>query len=486
MLAAAFVVVVGVVLVRTAMFTPEVTPLPPPAEFAVDKMAAAERLAGAVRIRTVTRNEEPPFDPETFDALHRYLRERYPLAHTKLSTETVAQHSLLFKWAGRDPKKSPMLLMAHQDVVPVEEQALSGWTQPPFAGVIADGFIWGRGTLDNKQGVIGILEAVEGLLEAGFEPERTVYLAFGHDEETGGTGAVATAKLLEQRGVKLAFVVDEGGLLTRGIVPDVEDWVALIGVAEKGYVSLALSTVGEGGHSSMPPRQTAVGVLAQAIATLEANPFPAKTEVSMQFFSRVAPKMPFLQRMVFANLWLFEPLLIQILSGQPSTSATLRTTTAATIFKGGVKDNLLPKRAEAVVNFRIIPGETPETVKAQVEKIVADDRVTVDFYAGDGDGIASSPSRFSSPDGEGFVALSETIRQVAQDPGLVVAPYLMVGATDSRHYEDVTEQTYRFVFNRFGPPDLNRIHGTDERITVDNFAETIQFYALFIQRAAGR
>lgn len=236
----------------------------------------------------------------------------------------------------------------------------------------------------------------------------------------------------------------------------------------------------------MPPRQTAVGVLAKAIATLEANPFPAKTEVSMQFFNRVAPKMPFLQRMVFANLWLFEPVLIRILSGTPSTSATLRTTTAATIFNGGVKDNLLPKRAEAVVNFRIIPGETPETVRAQAEKIIADDRVTVDFYASDGDAFASPPSRFSSTESEGFVALSETIRQVAQDPGMVVAPYLMIGATDSRHYQDVTEDTYRFVFNRFGPSDLNRIHGTDERITVDNFAETIQFYALFIQRAAGQ
>ena len=485
-LGAVLAVLVAIVLVRTLTFSAERPVLPPPLEgLVVDADAAAERLSGAIRIRTVTRSEAPMFDPAAFDELHRYLRSEFPLAHTKLSTETIAGHSLLFKWQGRSDARRPILLMAHQDVVPVEPQALKEWTHPPFDGVIEDGYIWGRGTLDVKQGVVGILEAVEMLLKTGFQPERTVYLAFGHDEEVSGSGAKATADLLESRGVKLAFVVDEGGVLTKGIVPGIDDWVALIGIAEKGYVSLSLTTKSDGGHSSMPPKQTAVGVLASAVATLEANPFPARTEGSKKFFGAIGPHMPFMERMVFANLWLFEPLLVNVLSQKPSTNASLRTTTAATIFHAGVKDNLLPKRAEAVVNFRIVPGETPQTVKAHVESLIDDERVKVEFLSKDGAAIFSEPSAYSSTEGEGFVALAQTIRQVAQDEALLVAPYLMVGGTDSRHYATVAEDAYRFLFNRFGPDDLKRVHGTNERISVENYAETVRFYAAFLRRTAG-
>lgn len=482
-------VLVGLILVRTLMFTADRAPLPPPEDVPVDVDAAVQRLAGAIRIPTVARAEPPQIDPATFDELHRYLRAQFPLAHTRLSTETVNRYSLLYTWKGRDPDLKPVLLMAHQDVVPVEADSMADWTHPPFGGVIADGFIWGRGTLDVKQGVVGILEAVEILLQAGFQPQRTVYLAFGHDEEVGGRdGARAIAGLLEARGVDIEFVVDEGGVLSQGIVPDVEGWVALIGVAEKGYVSLGLSAQGEGGHSSMPPPQTSVGILAQAVAALEANPFPPRMDGSRPFFRIVAPEMPFLKRMVFANLWLFEPVLRSILAQKPSTNATIRTTTAATMFKAGVKDNLLPTRAEAVVNFRIMPGETPQSVKDRVESVIADDRVTVDFYGKSAEtpfGFDSQPpSRFSSTESRGFLLLSETIRQVAQDPGLIVAPYLVVGATDARHYSRVANDAYRFVFNRFRPDDLQRIHGTNERISVENYAETVRFYVLLIKRAA--
>ncbi len=480
-----FAVMVFAVVIRTLLFTADRPPLPPPSDVVtVDDAAAAKRLAGAIRIPTVTRSDSPHFDPAVFARFHGYLQQTFPLAHTRLSTETVAGHSLLFTWKGAHETQRPILLMAHQDVVPVEEGA-PGWTYPPFSGAIRDGYIWGRGTLDVKQGLLGILEAVEHLLQAGFQPRRTIYLAFGHDEEIGGSGARAIAALLASRGVELAFVVDEGGVLTKGIVPGVEGWVALIGIAEKGYVSLKLSAEGTGGHSSMPPQQTALGIVASAVATLEANPFPARTQGSKKFFGAVGPHMPFFQRMIFANLWLFEPLLVNVLSQTPSTNASIRTTTAPTIFRAGVKDNLLPKRAEAVVNFRIVPGETPASVKAHVESLVDDDRVAVEFY-GDGDvTFSSTPSRYSSTEGEGFVALSKTIREIAQDDRLIVAPYLMVGGTDSRHYEEVATDAYRFLFNRFGPEDLSRIHGKNERIEVSNYAETIRFYAAFIARVAG-
>ncbi|MEM7679016.1 MAG: M20/M25/M40 family metallo-hydrolase, partial [Myxococcota bacterium] len=393
-------ILAGIVVGRTLLFTAESTPLPSPGDLQIDQKAAAAHLAGALRFETVTRSTKPRLNPEAFEGLHEYLRETFPLAHTRLSTETVAQHSLLFKWEGQDPSAKPILMLAHQDVVPVEPEALDAWTHPPFSGTIADGFIWGRGALDDKQGVVGILHAVEILLESGFQPRRTVYLAFDHDEEIGGSGAQATVALLKKRGVQLAFVVDEGGVLTQGVVPDVSDWVALIGVAEKGYVSLKLTTRGTGGHSSMPPPQTAVGVLAKAVAKLEAQPFPARTEASQLFFERVGPKMPFGPRMVFANMWLFEPLVVNLLSKKGSTNATLRTTTAATIFRGGVKDNLLPKRAEAVVNFRIIPGETPETVKSRVESVIDDDRVIVGYLAEEGGSSLARPTRVSSTDGQ--------------------------------------------------------------------------------------
>ncbi|MEL7368675.1 MAG: M20/M25/M40 family metallo-hydrolase [Myxococcota bacterium] len=285
-------VLAAVLVVRTLMFTAESGPLPPAADIQIDADKVAETLAGALRFETVTRSQAPQFDPAAFEAMHGYLREKFPLAHTRLSTETVAQHSLLFKWEGSDPSAKPILMLAHQDVVPVESASLEEWAHPPFSGTIADGFIWGRGALDDKQGVFGLLEAVEYLLKSGFQPRRTVYLAFGHDEEIGGTGAQAIVALLKKRGVQLAVVVDEGGILGKGLVPNVSEWVALVGVAEKGYVSLKLTTRGAGGHSSMPPPQTAVGVMAAAITKLESRPFPARTDASRLFSIASARRCP--------------------------------------------------------------------------------------------------------------------------------------------------------------------------------------------------
>lgn len=477
--------VVAVVLVRVMSFTIDQGPLPESPVVDIGTDAAAARLAGAIRIPTITRTEPPRLEPATFAAFRAYLAESFPLAHTRLSTTTIAQHSLLFEWKGSDPSLEPALLMAHQDVVPIAPGTTDSWTHPPFSGAIADGYVWGRGALDVKSGLVGILEAVEALLAEGFAPKRTVYLAFGHDEEVGGWGAQAIAKHLAERNVELEYVLDEGGMISQGIVPDVADPIALVGVAEKGYVSLGLHTRTAGGHSSMPPAATAVGILSRAIATLEANPFPVAMAHSRVFLEHVGPRMPFLKRLVFANLWLLEPVVVRIMSAKHTTAATLRTTTAPTIFRAGDKDNVLPHEAAAVVNFRIIPGETPETVLARVREVIDDPRVEVAPHGDPGTAFGSPPSPTSDITADSYLALVRTIRQVAADERLIVAPYLVVGATDSRFFTGLTPNVYRFLFNRIGDEDIPRLHGTNERISVEDYGDTVRFYYLLIRNTAG-
>ena len=478
---ATLLVLLTIVLIRAATFSADPVPFEAVSAIDVDRKAACDRLATAIRIRTVATSSTADVAP--FEALRNHIEVSFPKVHTTLERERIGRHGLLYTWRGSDPNAKPVLLMAHQDVVPVDESALALWEHPPFAGVIADGYIWGRGTLDVKSGVFGILEGAEKLIEDGFRPTRTVYFSFGHDEEVGGLdGAQRTAALLRNRGVRLEVTIDEGGIIGHGLVPGVSTPVALIGVAEKGYVSLELSTKGEGGHSSMPPPNTAVGVIAQAVTRLEANPFPTHMEHSGRFFEYVGPKMPFHMKIIFANLWLFRPIVQAILSGKNTMNATIRTTTAATMFNAGVKDNVLPAEAKAIVNFRIIPGDTIARVIEYVKKTIDDPRVAVAAMSEDGKvGFGTEPSPVSDVHAPSFHALANTIRGVANDPELTVAPYLVVGATDSRYLTDISDNVYRFLFNHIGPDDIPRIHGTNERIAVDNYVQTITFYYALIK-----
>lgn len=475
------VVVAAVVFGRTAMFTAEVEPLPPASVAVVDTASAAARLAGALRFETVSHQDPDKIDREAFLGLHAYLEKSFPKAHQTMKKETVNDLSLLYEWTGSDPKLPGVVMMAHLDVVPVPPDALADWSHPPFAGKIDGGFIWGRGTLDVKSGVVGLLEASELLLAKGFRPKRTIYFVFGHDEEIGGRqGAQAIANLLEKRGVKLEMVLDEGGAIITNVVPAVSVPIATVGVAEKGYVSLELSVEGEGGHSSMPPDHTAVGVLAAAVRRVEEQQFPARFEHSRTFFENVAPKMPFLRRVPFANLWLFKPIVEGVLLSKPPMAASVRTTTAFTMIDGGVKANVLPPHAKAIVNFRIYPGETVETVKAAVIQKVADERVKVDVLA-DGESFGTNPSPVSDASSKSFALVKRSIRAVAQDEGMVVTPYLVVGATDSRYFSKLSKNVFRFLFNRLDAPDIKRVHGTDERVSVENYGDTVKFYYEVLQ-----
>ncbi len=470
--------VAAVALINTLRYVRRPAAGVTPADVAVDAEAAARRLAAAVRFETVSHQDRGRIDRDAFIALHGYLEEAFPRVHASLSKEVVGELSLLYTWPGREPAAKPVLLMAHLDVVPVLAGTAGDWTHPPYAGVVSGGRVWGRGTLDNKSGVTAILEAVDLLLAEDFVPRQTVYLAFGHDEEIGGhQGAARIAELLASRGVELACVVDEGGFLTRGVLPGFDATIAVVGIAEKGYVSLELTAEAAGGHSSKPPRNTAVGVLARAIARLEADPFEARLDGATEaMFDHVGPTLPFARRMVFANLWLFRPLVRRILSGVPATDAMIRTTTAATMFSGSEKENVLPIRANAVVNFRILPGDTVDSVTERVIQVVDDPRVKVAPLA-----KPSDPSPVSSLASPFYQRLERSIREVSPEDDLIVAPYLVIAQTDSRHFAPLSDAVYRFLGARVTAGELNGFHGTDESIAVTEYARAIKVFYRFLR-----
>ena len=480
LLGLALLALVAVVLLRTVTVESKQIEVEPVVDLTVDANAAAQRLAGAVRFPTVSHEAGAQVESEAFLGLHRYLAESFPKVHATLSREVVAGYSLLYTWKGQDPSLPPILLMSHMDVVPVEPGTEGAWTRPPFSGDIADGYIWGRGTLDDKIGVLGILEGIELLLGRGFTPERTVYLAFGHDEEVGGTkGAAAMAALLAKRGVRPELIVDEGGLIADGMVPGLPKPVAMVSTAEKGFLSVELVAESEGGHSSMPPQHTAIGRLATAIQKLEENQMPSRIDgATKQSFEYLAPEMPFGTRMVLANLWLFGPVAEKQFAGEPASNARIRTTTAATVFQGGIKENVLPSRARAVVNFRILPGDTVEGVLAHVRATVGPEIKVAKTGL-----IVNEASPQSDAEAPGFSVLQRTLGEVF--PGIVVAPNILSGGTDTKHYQGLSSNVYRFVPMRLGEGDMSRFHGTNERVAVDNYADAVRFYAQLVRNTAG-
>jgi carboxypeptidase PM20D1 len=468
----AVLVIVAVMAVNTVRLASQQIEVDEIAPVTIDADAAARRLAQALRFPSVSDQFATAIDETAFDGLVEYLATAYPEAHRTLARERIGSNSFLYFWPGTDPDLEPILLMAHLDVVPVAAEEADAWSHPPFAGRIADGYVWGRGAIDDKACVVALLEATESLLADGYHPSRGVYLAFGHDEEIGGqNGARQIASLMASRGVRLEFVLDEGFFVTEGLLAGIDKPVALIGVAEKGIVSVSLTVAAPPGHSAVPPRHTAIGILASALVRLEDRPLPARIDgVAGEMLAWLAPEMPLPQRIVSSNLWMFGPLVKARMAASPTTDAAIRTSTATTMVAGGVKENVLPSHARAVVNFRIRPGDRIADVMEHIRRVVDDDRVVVEVLPG----LDSEPSPVSSTDSRAFDAIHTSIRRVFS--GAVVAPALVVGATDSRHFADLSDDIYRFLPIRLGPGDVARVHGVDERISVANFAEAIRFY----------
>jgi len=473
-------IVLAAVLIANAFRKPSqqiaVTPLAP---VTIDKDAAARRLGAAVKLQTIASATDAEQSADAFLALHDLIAKDFPVFHAAARRDVVAKYSLLYTWEGSDPKAPPVALLAHQDVVPIAPDTDGDWQVPPFSGEVKDGFIWGRGSWDDKGNLFSILEAVEQLAKENFRPKRTVYLAFGHDEEVSGKrGAAAISKLLQSRGVRLDYAFDEGLLITDGVLKGIDKPVALIGIAEKGYVTLNLSATATPGHSSLPPRVTAIGTLSAALARLESNPFPAHIKgVTRETLETAAPETGFGMRVALSNLWLLEPLVRAQMEASSQTAATIRTTTALTIFNAGNKENVLPGHADAIVNFRLLPGETEDSVTARVTSVIADERITVTPIPGN-----TNPPPVTSTDTANYRAVNRTIREIF--PDALVVPGLMVGATDSRNYLKMTDNIFRFSPVRATPEDLKRFHGTNERLSVDNYADMIRFYRRLLQNTA--
>ena len=437
---------------------------------------ADDEMAAAV-------DEDPAqVDGKAFEELHALVKAMYPRAHRALGRERVAGLSLLYTWPGSDPSLEPVLLAGHQDVVPIDRHSEGDWTHPPFEGVVEDGVVWGRGAIDDKGALVAILEAVEHLVREGFEPRRTVYLAFGHDEEVGGdVGAAGLAAHLAAQGVRLRWVLDEGGVVAADYVPGIEKPVAVVGIAEKGSVSIALELDAPGGHSSVPPRSSAIGELARVVARLEDHPLPARIDgVTALFLERLAPELPLAARVVLASRRLFDPLLRVGFARIGALDAMQRTTTAVTIFESGVQENVLPVKARAVVDFRVHTHDRIAGVVEHVRRVVDDDRVHLEVGVGS---LPREASSVSPASGEAWDELERSIREVF--PSTPVVPFLVVGGTDARHYEPLSEHVYRFSPFVFDRSALHLAHGTDERISRQNLVRAVGFYVRLLRNAAG-
>lgn len=463
------------ILVRTLIFARKSTPatisfkygVP---RFAQDPKVLAEHLSSVIKIQTISHEDAQEDIKENFEIMQALLAKTYPLTHKNLKKELVDGHTMIFTWEGKDASLNPVVFMAHQDVVPADEYTLDQWTYPPFSGQIADGFIWGRGTMDIKCQLISVFESVEALLAEKFKPERTIILTFSHNEEVLGTGAMAVVKHLQEKGIRVEAVIDEGGSVYDGIIPGVKGYVASIGISEKGYLSLKFTAHATGGHSSTPSNDTAIGILARAITRLENNRFPADIRMVKPMFQGLGSSASPVMQMAFANLWLFGGIVTKILSSKSETDATIRTTTAPTLFHSGVKDNVLPSVAEAVVNFRILPGQTIADVCEFIRFVIKDERVT--FAPMDEKAWEASP--LSPVDGNAYRHISSVIGEIW--PGTAVAPYIMLGGTDSRNFCEISDCVYRFTPMVVTEADLNRVHGVNERIGIDEFhqmADTI-------------
>lgn len=477
--AGALALLVAILLIRTFAWTPpgRYEPVALAAAPAIDANRAAARLGEAVRFRTVSNQNSADDRPEEWTKLHDWLRATYPAAHAAMRRETVAGRTLVYTWSGSDAALPPIVLMAHQDVVPVSPGTEANWTRPPFDGAVAEGFVWGRGTLDDKGSLVAIMEAVDALAASGFRPRRTVYLAFGHDEEVAGTGAQAAAALLKSRGVRPEFVLDEGGVaLTSN--PLTGTPTAAIGVSEKGYGTLRITARGAGGHSSMPPDETAVHVLAKAVDRVASDRFEPKLDgPGADLIRTLAGDGGFPMRMLVANAWLFGPVVAGEAAKSPQTAALLRTTVAPTMLEGSPKENVLPERATALINYRLHPRDTAVAVLARARRAVRGLPVEVNW--------ASPPSEATRPASTDGAAWRLLATVAERSTGARPAPNLVNGATDSRHMAVLTSDVYRFLPVLIADTELEGFHGTNERLSVENVGRAANAYAVLIATAAG-
>ncbi|MBR5234128.1 MAG: M20 family peptidase [Clostridia bacterium] len=468
-------------LIKAKKFVPEERVNEPyPAE-RVDLERYSKNLSDAIKIKTISNVDESKVDWAAFDELHALFEERYPLIHKTLKKEVVGKASLLYTWEGKNPELDPIALLGHQDVVPVSAGTEQDWEHEPFSGDVADGYIWGRGAVDMKNHVVGVLEAVETLLEDGFVPERTVLLCFGHNEEVVASpdnGAKKISALLESRGVRLDSVLDEGGAILPIKVPGIIDKnLAGIGIAEKGYCDYRISLTAKGGHSSTPPNHTALGKMADVIKDIENNQFKSEiTSIVDGLLDKVGRNTSFLARNLLCNAKYLKPVLKVVMSNIPQAASFVRTTTAVTMAEGSPQANVLPQKASVAVNFRVMPGQTIADVKTHLQKVIKNKNVEIELIGG------QEPSNISPTDSRAFKAIEEICFRMNNKN--VAAPYLVMGGTDARNYQNICDNVYRYSPFMLDPKLLGTMHGTNERIEIASFEDGLAFFKRYIKTLA--
>ncbi len=471
-LLALLILAVIVIVIRTVSFSSQQMDVEPVSVIEISP-DAVDHFAEAISIRTVSFGDPAEFDSVQFDLFNKFLADTYPLIYSQLDHETFHEYTHLYKWRGSDPNLDPIILMSHHDVVPIA--SFYKWSVHPFTEGIKGDTIYGRGAMDDKFGVIGLLEAAEQLLEEGYTPKRSIYLSFGHDEEVLGSGAIAVVDHLKNLGVRAALVLDEGQAITQDLVPGVKEKIALIGIAEKGYQTLELQVDMAGGHSSTPAAESSIDVLAAAIGRLKSNPFDPKITPALRgFMTSIGPHMGLKSRIAFANADILQGLILKSYDDAGgAAAASVRTTIAPTIFEAGIKDNVIPTTARASVNFRIIPGETRETVMKHVTDAIGDDRVQINYAKG-----GSAPSPVSPIESDAYDIIQKSIKQIYTD--VLIGPSLVVGGTDSRHFKAISDYVYRFAPFHITPHNYTCFHGIDERVGVSEFEDGIRFYRQMI------
>jgi len=464
------VILMGIIILRTLRFT-----LPPlnkthGVRKIDDPEKLAEKLSKVIQVDSVSYMDKSKIDYEKFIEIHHILEKEFPRIHKQLEKSVINQYSLLYRWKGTKPQGKPSLYMAHMDVVPISQDSIDQWKYPPFDGAIEEAYVWGRGSLDTKNTLICAMEGVERLLEQGFTPKDDIYLAFGHDEEIQGMdGAAKIVEYLMDQGIRIDTILDEGGVITLDSIEGLDQPLALVGIGEKGYMDVKVTLKGQSGHASMPPKHTAVGDLSRFVDRMENKQMPTKLLKPVEdFLMIVGPQMGRLNKTVLANMWLLKPVFMKVFQASHTGNALLRTTTAATMLKGSNASNVLPDRASVTFNFRIALGDTSKKV---IDHIYSNAKgLDLNLKIGE----SKEPSKISPTDVAGYKKIKESIEEVFGQ--VLVAPYVVMAATDSVKYEPICNNIYRFAPVQVSAAELATIHSDNERISLDNLGKCVSFY----------
>lgn len=469
---AVLVAFIAVILIRTAMFTKKPSPKIFENEEKFDGDKIIENLRTLVRFKTISYRDHELEDDSQFEALIDALPTLYKNVFEKCEFMRLPDRALLFRWHGKT-EGEPTVLMAHYDVVPVNEDM---WDKDPFSAILEDGVIWGRGTLDTKVTLNGVLSAADHLIAQGFTPENDIYFAFSGGEEINGNGAKNIVDYFEEKGITLGLVVDEGGAVVENVFPGVSKPCGLIGIAEKGMMDVRYSTKSNGGHASAPKPHTPVGVLSKACAKIESKPFKSHiTKPVREMFDTLGRHSNFLYRMIFANLWLFSPVLSLLGKLQGGEmNALLRTTVAFTQMQGSTAANVIPPSAFMVSNIRLNPEDTMDSALDYLKNTVKDDSVSIEIIYG------MNPSRISQTDCDAYDKVASAVASTWR--GCLVSPYLMVQCSDCRHYGRISDKVYRFSAMDLTSEERATIHGNNERIRVECAQRAVEFYIRLIKQ----